>query len=78
MRAAPEVASVSALAEKWRTPEKDEERTRAPVAEWSSVPSERTLQGARRRGLEAPVQSASAGGDASGACPNWASISASL
>ena len=44
-----------------------------------SVLSERMLQGAQSRGLSAAalVQSSDTVGDASGACPNWAAISAS-
>ena len=53
--------------------------TRAPAKERRSALSERTLRGAHRRGLvtTAPTPKTGAGGDASGACPNWAAITTS-
>ena len=68
----------SAIAEEHRIPTKGGDGTRAPTEERCSILSERTLQGAQRRGLAAaaPVTRASAGRDVSGACPNWATIAA--
>ena len=57
----------------------DRDGTRAPSEERLSVPFKRTLQGAQRRGLveAAPFPTAGAGGDASGARPNWDDIATS-
>ena len=77
IRAAPAV--LSAISEEHIIPTKDRDRTRAPTEERRSVLSERTLRGAQRTVLAAPapVLRDSAGRDASGARPNWATIAAS-
>ena len=76
-RAAPAVSS--AISEEHIIPSKDGDGTQAPTEERRSVLLERTLRGARRRGLAAaaPATMASAGRDASSARPNWAAIAAS-
>ena len=71
-------AALSAITEEHRSPTKDNDKTRAPTEERRIVPSERTLQGAQRRGLAAaaPVLRSGTSRDARGAHPNWDAIAA--
>ena len=59
------------------TPDRDE--TRAPAKERCSTPSESTLWGSQRRGIEtaALVPKSVSIGDASGTCPKWDAIATS-
>ena len=69
----------SAITKGARRPTEDGDGTRAPIEERCSVPSKRMLWGAWRRDLAeaVPVPKDGACRDASGARPNWSSISAS-
>ena len=72
-------AASSATAKEARRPTEGGAGTQETSEEQRSVSSERTLRGAHRRGIvtASPIPKSGAGGDESGARPNWATIAAS-